>query len=119
MDRGTPSGGYRPAVGATILASESAVVNLRYPESHNFTILYDTGFLPAYIGLQINIDDYPQIALGFGILREYDAGVPHVLTPEVGAFLLQGSAVMNFVPEPATVSLLIAGLVVLRKSRRT
>ncbi len=108
---------YQPAFGVEIGARDTSIINFIYPDNYNFTIWYDGfgGSLPVYAGFQMNTIDYPTIADGFNVLRDYDPGIPHVLTPIAGTFELQDSAEVNFIPEPATVLLLGLGRLFLRR----
>jgi len=109
---------YGPAFIPGIDAQDNAVINFIYPENYNFFIP-DT--FQTYTGLQINVASYPEIASGFSIYRDYEyvPGQMYLLDPVAGNFSLQNNAVLNFVPEPATIILLGTAVpLMLRKRQR-
>jgi hypothetical protein len=118
----------RPGIRFNIIARDNSVINL-ISEDYDFVIQrWDwVNDVPVWLdvcsGLQINTIDYPLFASSSTIWRDYSnlpPGIGFILAPVVGDFCLQNNAVVNFIPEPATIALCgIAVPLILRKKRQS
>lgn len=103
---------YTPSINFFLSAYNNATVNFIYPQGYSFGI-DDT--LIAYTGLQIS-------GTSGTIYRIYDysGGGIYVLDPQIVGFGLHDNVIMSFIPEPATMVLLImATPLILRKKRQS
>jgi hypothetical protein len=114
---------YQPGVRFNIKVYDSAIINFIIPANDNpdFSFyLWDTGdnepanFLEIIPGITINPITYSSASYT-ELWRSYSEDVGQVLPPQIGVISLNGDAVMNFIPEPASLLLLSLGAILIRK----
>jgi hypothetical protein len=119
---------YHIGLKGYIIANNDSVINFCYPTGYKFDIDWDMQedssylyWMETFTGLQITTATYPEFAGDFDLYRywDYHAGASYTLAPpQIGDFYLRDNAVMNFIPEPATLMLIGTAVPLIRKKRQ-